>query len=145
MKIIKAGNQYKVAEMDNRAVPVVLDCDECGSQFEVTVEDCEKVGDNYYINCPCCSERIKVKHIDFYPHETPKFPADFFHFDEHSVPIEDEEINKWIKDIADRVKIDSDPTFYKSETGDSIVIALVYDDEVTYYVAKNYYELTLNR
>lgn len=144
MKIIKAGNQYKVAEMDNRAVPVVLDCDECGSQFEVTVEDCEKVGDSYYAKCPCCSIRHKVNHIDFYPHDSPKFPADFFHFGE-AKPIKEEEINEWIKEIADKVKIGCDPTFYMRGTGDSVVIALVCEDEVTYYVAKNYYELTLDR
>lgn len=145
MKIIKAGNQHKVAETDNGAVPVVLDCDECGSQFEVTVEDCEKVGDNYYINCPCCSERIKVKHIDFYPHETPKFPADFFHFGENAKPVEEEEINKWIKKIEAKIKENDSPTFHTIGTGDSIVIALVSEEEINYIVAKDYYELTLDK
>lgn len=145
MKIIKAGNGHKVAKMEDRAVPIVLDCDECGSQFEVTVSDCERIGDEYYVDCPCCANRILLKHIDFYPHETPKFPADFFHYDENSVPIEDERINEWIKDIQNRIKTDSDPTFYMIGTGDSAVIALVSDEEVVYYVAKNYYELTLDR
>lgn len=146
MKIIKAGDGYKVAKMEDSAVPVVLDCDECGSQFEVTVSDCERIGDEYYVDCPCCANRISLKHIDFYPHETPKFPADFFQSNnENSKPIKDETINKWIENIQNRIKTDSDPSHYYISSGDTAVIALVLEKEVIYFVAKNCYELTLDR
>lgn len=110
-------------------------CSKCGSLLRYENGDLEMYGPEQGLICPECKEWIVVKN---YP--TFQFPISFYRYD-NACALSDEETQKYIDDCIKRVKESQEIwDMAMSGTGDTLVIAIKGDEEITCYVAKNYYE-----
>lgn len=110
-------------------------CNKCGSLLRYEDEDLEMVGPEQGIVCPECSEwNIVKKYPNF------QFPISFYYFG-NTYPLSNEATQKFIDDCVKRVKESKEVwDMAMSGTGDTLVIVTKNDEEITCYVAKNYYE-----
>lgn len=110
-------------------------CNKCGSLLRYEDEDLEMCGPEQGIVCPECSGWNMVKK---YPNF--QFPVSFYHFG-NAYSLSDEATQKFIDDCVKRVKKSKEVwDMAMSGTGDTLVIVIKNDEEITCYVAKNYYE-----
>lgn len=111
-------------------------CNKCGSLLRYEDEDLEMIGPEQGIVCPECVNWVVVKK---YPNF--QFPISFYHFGKDAVKLSDEETQKHIDKCVKRVKESKEVwDMAMSGTGDTLVIVTKNDEEITCYVAKNYYE-----
>ena len=111
-------------------------CLECNTVIGFEKEDIE-VGELgcLYVTCPMCKEKIWLDEKEGLKltHENIEYPR-HFHFPKNAVPIDDTEIQKQVKNIAENVPEGSFTTY---STGDTLIVGLDFEDEIEIYVCKN--------
>ena len=72
----------------------------------------------------------------------PTFPRTFYHFGSGK-KISDKDIQGMVNKVVDNIKKADVGDFYITATGDTMVVALKYEDSIDVIVAKDYWEDTL--
>ena len=91
------------------------------------------------ITCPECGEKILITGERIMP---PTFPRTFYHFGSGK-KISDKDIQGMVNRVVDNIKKADAGDFYITATGDTMVVALKYEDNIDIIVAKDYWEDTL--
>lgn len=123
-------------------------CNECGATFEFEKNDAYagELG-CYYVVCPGCHTDVYVDEIE--PLELDenniKFPTHFYKFGtkDGAVDIEDEQIQRWVRECLGQIKQNDDAPFGIAGSGNTLVIVLNFDDAYEVIVAKNYYDCNI--
>ena len=137
IKVINNNQKYKVK------------CPTCNSELEFESNDISENWQNYkYITCPNCEKSIYLNSKNYNKVETTleeiKFPDSFYSY-EKGIQINNEQINKWIKEAVTHLKKESEDSFYEIYSGDTAVIVLKYGDNTySVYVCKGYYKRTID-
>ena len=153
MKVLK-NNINNPTYIENKN-EIEVNCFECDSVLSITKDDLSiGVYGAYGFVCPCCGKwsiiddeiastfGCKLQTIDDI-----QFPLHFRTFDtDNNVvkKIDDEKINKYIRECVDKLRKekDTDNTINYIQTGDTFVMVQKFDRDETYWVliAKNPYE-----
>ena len=130
MEILKDNYTNKSAE-----------CESCKSLLYVNEDDFQFDEDGYgYWKCPLCGcENYIPGLMADEPHGI--FPSTFYHFGD-GVRVEDDEINKWIKQSVEYLRKNPDEPYYRNASGDSFAVVFnnYEDNEYDIIVARGYYE-----
>ena len=140
MKIIQ-NNYTKENEVSEEYI-----CEECNSVFEYENYDIytDKDGTER-VDCPCCSHSC----IIYIPttEDNINFPKSFYQFGirDGAVKIDNKEITKTVKKCINYLK-DNPEEFYKFVAyGDTFICVFNHDDEYYVMVAKNYFEVSVDK
>ena len=126
-------------------------CEDCESYSEVKEEDEIFYGEFGlpYIHCPECGGEAYIEdeegiHVD---ENNLEFPQHFYHFSssKKAVKISDENLQRMARDVLRRLKGKGENNFTFEATGDSMVIALDFEDEAMVIVARDYYEFDYDK
>jgi hypothetical protein len=126
-------------------------CENCESYSEVKEDDEIFYGEFGlpYIHCPECGGEAYIEdeegiHVD---ENNLEFPQHFYHFSssKKAVKISDENLQRMARDVLRRLKGKGENNFTFEATGDSMVIALDFEDEAMVIVARDYYEFDYNK
>ena len=127
-----------VIEFKERMKKPIYTCEYCSATFN---------GEPYlgkygaeWVACPKCGEETYVSEGIEITADTVEYPKHFFSYGEGK-PVDDEQINEWIKDAVNRLDKGIDYTGHAS--GDTIVLAYKSDEDyssATVIVAKKYQE-----
>ena len=123
-------------------------CEKCKTKIGYTQDDIEyKDYGVPYIKCPHCSSQTMLEEEDCLElnKNNVKFPIHYYHFGEGK-PIDDEQINKWVKESIEYLEKNPTEHFSYHASGDSIVFVIKYEDDEEYsiIVAKNYYSTSVS-
>ena len=129
-----------VVAVKKRQIKKEITCPNCENLLSYEKEDVE-IG--HYgcecITCPECGEKILITGERIMP---PTFPQTFYHFGSGK-KISDKNIQEMINEVVDNIKIANVGDFYGISSGDTMVVALKYEDNIDVIVAKDYWEDTL--
>ena len=129
-----------VVAVKKRQIKKEITCPNCENLLSYEKEDVE-IG--HYgcecITCPECGEKILITGERIMP---PTFPQTFYHFGSGK-KISDKNIQEMINEVVDNIKIANVGDFYGISSGDTMVVALKYEDDIDVIVAKDYWEDTL--
>lgn len=140
MKVIKHGNTKSIAP---EIVTKRTTCPICGCEFEYDSDEVRNDTQNTdYVICPECG-RFCADEEKFSLSNPPHFPEDFYDFT-YGVEQNNQTINKWIQDAIDYFLTHPDETLYFIACGDSILFAVNHEDGLHFYVAKGYYEASID-
>ncbi len=117
--------------------PVWL-CEHCGATFEG--EPYIGVSGAEWVDCPKCGNLTFVSEGIEITADTVEYPKHFYSYNKGK-PVDDEQINEWIKDAVNNLDKGIDYTGHAS--GDTIVLAYKSDEDyssATVIVAKKYSE-----
>lgn len=140
MKIIQ-NNYTKENEVSEEYI-----CEECNSVFEYEIYDIYTDKDGIErVDCPCCNHSCVV----YTPttEDNIEFPKSFYQFGirDSAVKIDDKEITKTVKKCISYLK-DNPEEFYKFVAyGDTFICVFNHDDEYYVMVAKNYFEVSVDK
>ena len=138
MKIIQNNyNEY------NETTQEII-CEHCNSVFEIDNSDklYDRDGDTY-IYCPCCHNKVYI--IEEQPtKDNLKFPNDYYHYIK-GVEIDNDTINGWVKESIEWFEKYPDEPFKYIGSGDSVVIVFNHEDEYYIVVAKNYFDISIDK
>ena len=129
-----------VVAVKKRQIKKEITCPNCENLLSYEKEDVE-IG-HYgceFITCPECGEKILITGERIMP---PTFPQAFYHFGSGK-KISDNNIQGMVNKVVDNIKQADVGDFYTMATGDTMVIALKYEDNIDVIVAKDYWEDTL--
>ena len=134
MRIIENNYQDKEQEYE-------ITCPHCKSKLAYKFGDIisDSFNDNW-IYCPACNTEISIYDNETPTAETIQYPKDFFSYAD-GVPINDVEINKWVKECVN--DLDDDTSYSLRATGDTVVFAYKASEAsslATVIVAKKYQE-----
>ena len=146
MKVIKSGKETKN-----------ITC-QCEAYLEYDSDDIQSVmsGDYLYrkfIVCPECDRSITLYQNDvdedgekIITIENLVFPDDFFD-NANAKAVDDERVNIWIKEGLSKLEADEKEygTFRFTYSGDTLMLAVKYEDEYLIFVAKDIYETSIDR
>lgn len=112
-------------------------CPNCECTIEYTERDVEDLDHGFGFYCPECGEEIYTQKFDLH-----EFPNAFYHFgvNDGAVAISDKETQRYINEVVDYLKDADVGDHAETGSGDTIVIGIKYEDGVSLYVAKNYWE-----
>lgn len=129
-----------VVTVKKKQIKKEITCPNCENLLSYEKEDVE-IG--HYgcecITCPECGEKILITGERIMP---PTFPRTFYHFSDGK-KISDKNIQEMVNKVVDNIKIANVGDFYSMATGDTMVVALKYEDSTDVIVAKDYWEDTL--
>lgn len=124
--------------------PIVTVCPNCKYTISYTEDEVERVGNNAMgVYCPQCGGDIETKHIKPFT-----FPDTFYYFSasNNAVRISDENIQRFIDNVKQSLETKCNIGDYVLEgSGDVMVFGVKNEDEVTIYVARNYWEDSVYR
>ena len=129
-----------VVAVKKRQIKKEITCPNCENLLSYEKEDVE-IG-HYgceFITCPECGEEILITGERIMP---PTFPQTFYHFGSGK-KISDKNIQEMVNKVVDNIKKADVGDFYVTATGDTMVVALKYEDSIDVIVAKDYWEDTL--
>lgn len=129
-----------IVAVKKKQIKKEITCPNCGNLLSYEKEDVE-IG-HYgceFITCPECGEKILITGERIMP---PTFPQTFYHFGSGK-KISDKDIQGMVNKVVDNIKQADVGDFYVMATGDTMVIALKYEDNIDIIVAKDYWEDTL--
>ena len=129
-----------VVAVKKRQIKKEITCPNCENLLSYEKEDVE-IG-HYgceFITCPECGEKILITGERIMP---PTFPKTFYHFDSGK-KISDKNIQEMVNKVVDNIKKAEVGDFHIMATGDTMVVALKYEDNIDVIVAKDYWEDTL--
>lgn len=140
MKVIKHGDTKATAR---EIVTKRVTCPICNCEFEYGSDEVQYNERNQaYVNCPECSGYC-IEEEEFSLSNPPHFPEDFYDFS-YGVPLDEQDINDWIREAADYFRAHPDETLKFIACGDSILFVLNMEDGVHFYVAQGYYEASID-
>ena len=129
-----------VVTVKKKQIKKEITCPNCENLLSYEKEDVE-IG--HYgcecITCPECGEEILITGERIMP---PTFPQTFYHFGSGK-KISDKNIQEMVNKVVDNIKRADVGDFYVTATGDTMVVALKYEDNIDIIVAKDYWEDTL--
>ena len=129
-----------VVTVKKKQIKKEITCPNCENLLSYEKEDVE-IG--HYgcecITCPECGEEILITGERIMP---PTFPQTFYHFGSGK-KISDKNIQEMVNKVVDNIKRADVGDFYVTATGDTMVVALKYDNSIDVIVAKDYWEDTL--
>lgn len=146
MKIVK--NNYSEIPEKQYSENIKVECENCGSILEVNNKDTH-IGwlGMEYVTCPCCNKDTSVEEFEgiTVTAKNVNFPTHFLYTDKEQrsvVHIEDEVINKYIKEGIEYFRLNKDEYYWFIQSGDAIVIMFRYEDDAMYsvYVSRSLYE-----
>ena len=131
-----------------------LKCDECKEVFWLDEREI-KIGafGCAYQHCPACSEQVFIEDLELdkkygldLTSKNIVFPDHFYHSTK-GVPISDEKVTKWIRECVKACELNDQEwgVFALQESGDTLVIAMKYEDEYRVNVCKHPYEVCIYR
>lgn len=129
-----------VVAVKKRQIGKEITCPNCENLLSYEKEDVE-IG-HYgceFITCPECGEKILRTGERIIP---PTFPQTFYPFSDGK-KISDKDIQGMVNKVVDNIKKADVGDFYVTATGDTMVVALKYEDSIDIIVAKDYWEDTL--
>ena len=129
-----------VVAVKKRQIKKEITCPNCENLLSYEKEDVE-IG-HYgceFITCPECGEKILITGERIMP---PTFPQTFFHFGD-GAKVSDKDTQEMVNRVVDNIKKADVGDFYIMATGDTMVVALKYEDNIDVIVAKDYWEDTL--
>ena len=91
------------------------------------------------ITCPECGTEMLTTGERVMP---PTFPRTFFHFGD-GAKASDKDIQEMVNKVVDNIKTADVGDFYNISVGDTMVVALKYEDNIDVIVTKDYWEDTL--
>ena len=92
-----------------------------------------------FITCPECGEKILITGERIMP---PTFPKTFLHFSDGK-KISDKDTQEMVNEVVDNIKKADVGDFHIIAAGDTMVVALKYEDNIDVIVAKVFWEDTL--
>ena len=118
-------------------------CDECMVALEYEESDTHigAYGCRELI-CPECGAKVLVEQPDgINLDETNiEFPVHFSYTSDSAVDIDNKTVQEWVRTCLQNLKEAPNYSFDIIESGDTVVIALKYENECEVYVSKKYYE-----
>lgn len=143
MKIIK--NNHNNYNKEKEIITFECVCPNCTSIIEFDENDIryDEEYNEKYVVCPCCNMSISDEHFDReITLDNISYPFDFCKVGEsdETVHLNNQEINKYIKECIDFFKKYPDEPYKYIGTGDSLIIVFNHKDEYNFIVAKNYEE-----
>ena len=137
MKVIQNNNvQENVIEEE-------YICEECNSIFVYDDYDIFADEDRVeYVTCPCCGHSCVV----YTPvtENNIEFPKSFYQFG-NGAKINDKEITFRIKGIINWLKCNPKEPYRYEAYGDTFICVFNHDDEYYVMVAKNYFEVSIDK
>ena len=91
------------------------------------------------ITCPECGTEMLTTGERVMP---PTFPQTFFHFGD-GTKASDKDTQEMVNKVVDNIKKADVGDFYIMATGDTMVVALKYEDDIDIIVTRDYWEDTL--
>ena len=91
------------------------------------------------ITCPECGTEMLTTGERVMP---PTFPRTFFHFGD-GAKASDKDTQEMVNKVVDNIKTADVGDFYSISSGDTMVVALKYEDSIDVIVAKDYWEDTI--
>lgn len=129
-----------VVAVKKKRIKKEITCPNCENLLSYEKEDVE-IG-HYgceFITCPECGEKILITGERIM---SPTFPQTFYYFGSGK-KISDNNIQGMVNKVVDNIKKADVGDFYITAIGDTMVVALKYEDNIDIIVAKNYWEDTL--
>ena len=129
-----------VVAVKKRQIKKEITCPNCENLLSYEKEDVE-IG-HYgceFITCPECGEKILITGERIM---SPTFPQTFYYFGSGK-KISDNNIQGMVNKVVDNIKKADVGDFYTTAIGDTMVVALKYEDSIDVIVAKDYWEDTL--
>lgn len=140
MKILKPPTN------NMRSTVYTMYCPHCGALLEFDYEDLSASGNDLWTTCPCCQNIIDVNNQS-QPKEEPEpphfvWPSSFYHYGESAgaVKIPDNEVQQMVDRMVKKFPELKPGEFDMEATGDTMVLALKFEDSNEIVVAKNYWE-----
>lgn len=153
MKVLK--NNSKTTATDVYNAPKIVKsietiCMECGSELEIEKEDVyDGTYGGYWVNCPCCNdatvlsdqdeEALGLKHLTV---DDTVYPKHFYISGDCVVDIKDDEINKQIQTLVNRIRNyeDENDTIAYTYYGNVFIFVQKFDGDEEYFimVSKDY-------
>lgn len=129
-----------VVVVKKKQIKKEITCPNCENLLSYEKKDVE-IG---YLGCECiicpeCSEKIPITDERIMP---PTFPQTFFHFG-GAAKVSDKDTQEMVNEAVENMKTAKVGDFCSIATGDTMVIALKYEDGVDVIVAKDYWEDSL--
>ena len=93
------------------------------------------------IDCPVCGEQVFVSERI----SRPVFPTTFYHMSDNAKKLSDNEIQKYLDEVMQKMTTLTPGESTYIGTGDTIIFGFRLEDEDCIYVAKNYYEDSIER
>lgn len=119
--------------------PIITTCPHCQYTISYTEDEVERVeNDVLGIICPNCNESIVLEHVEPFT-----FPDTFYHFgvDEGAVYLSDDEVQRYVDIVKNRLQQECQVGEYAfTGSGNTMVFGFRFEDEDVIYVAKNYWE-----
>lgn len=123
-------------------------CEECHAELEFAFDDTyEGALGARYLKCPVCSREVMTHELEGIELNSNniEFPKHFF--GPGGVNIQDDEIQKWVRQCLKAAEESDEPYgyFLQAGTGNTKVILMAYEDEYNIIVTRDYYETSVNR
>ena len=119
--------------------PIITTCPHCQYTISYTEDEVERVDDDgLSVICPNCNEPIVLEHIEPFT-----FPDTFYHCgtSEGAVCLSDDEVQRYVNIVKRKLQQECQVGEYAfTGTGDTMVFGFKMEDEDVIYVAKNYWE-----
>ena len=119
--------------------PIITTCPHCQYTISYTEGEVERVDDvGLGIICPNRNESIILEHVEPFT-----FPDTFYHFgtSEGSVCLSDDEVQRCVDAVKNRLQQECQVGEYAFiGSGNTMVFGFRFEDEDVIYVAKNYWE-----
>ena len=119
-----------------------ITCDECHAELEYEKSDTYiGVFGGRELICPACNEKVFIDEIEGIDLDSSniEFPTHFMNPSDKAMDIEDERIQEWVQKCLKNIEDNPGNGFYISGSGNTVVIALDFEDERDIYVAKKYW------
>lgn len=121
-------------------------CNECGAELEYEKDDTYigALGGRELI-CPICDETVFVDEPEGIDLDSSniEFPTHFMKPNDQALDIEDERVQEWVQKCLKQIEDNPENGFYISGSGNTVVIALDFEDERDVYVTKKYWECSI--
>lgn len=126
----------------------IAHCENCGYEFPLNYKTPIQYREYGcpYTNCPNCHQKTGLDELVDCENVTPtniSFPRHFYKMD--GVPIPDDRVEEWVKKAYDYLLHNSDEPFYYTATGNSICIGIQDEEEITIFVARDYYDFVTTK
>ena len=154
MKVLKDNSKTTATDTIHNTPKIVKSikttCMECGSELEIEKEDIyDGAFGGYWVNCPCCNdatvlsdqdeEALGLKHLTV---DDTIYPKHFYISDGYVADIKDDEINKKIQALVNRIRNNKDEndTIAYTYYGNVFIFVQKFDGDEEYFimVSKDY-------
>ena len=150
MKVIKNNCNEKKVELA-AAKQLIIECDKCGSELEITKEDTH-IGwlGAVYVTCPCCGEDTMVEEMEgiTLTKDNIEFPLHFIRTNKELRNVSEVASDNIVKEIKKGIEYfrkNKDTHDWYISYGDLFISVYKYDEDKDYFVlvTKDFYETNI--